>query len=100
MIPVSEPKLFQEEKDLIFKCLNTNWISSQGPYVNKFEKNFAKFHNIKYAISVSNCTTALHLALLALGLKKGDEVICPSLTFISPANMIEHVIENMILTAG
>lgn len=97
MIPVSEPKLFKEEKNLIQNCLKTNWISSQGPYVSKFEKNFAKFHKIKYAISVSNCTTALHLSLLALGIKKGDEVICPSLSFISPANMIEHVGAKLVL---
>ena len=91
MIPISEPKLFNLEKKLVKDCLMTNWISSQGPYVEKFEKNFAKFNKMKYAISVSNCTTALHLSLLALGIKKGDEVICPSLSFISPANMVSHV---------
>lgn len=97
MIPVSEPKLFNLEKKLVKECLNSNWISSQGPYVEKFEKDFAKFNKIKYALCVSNCTVALHLSLLALGIGKGDEVICPSLSFISPANMVRHVGAKLVL---
>ena len=90
MIPIAEPKLFKLDKKILKESIDSNWISSQGPYIERFEKNFAKFQKSKFAVAVSNCTTALHLALLALKIKKGDEVICPALTFISPANMIHH----------
>jgi len=88
MIPIFEPFLTGNEKKYVNKCLNTNWISSQGEYVKKFEKALADYHSIKHAIVTSNCTTALHLSLKALDIGSGDEVICPSLTFIAPANMV------------
>ena len=56
--------------------------------LERFERNLAKYHSMKYCVVTSNCTTALHLSLKALNIKKGDEVICPALTFIAPANMI------------
>ena len=90
MIPIAEPKLFKLDKKILKESIDSNWISSQGPYISRFEEDFAKFQKSKFAIAVSNCTTALHLALLALKIKKGDEVICPALTFISPANMIHY----------
>jgi perosamine synthetase len=89
MINVFEPYLNKKEivKNINY-CIKNNWISSQGKFVKEFEKSLANYHSIKYCISTSSCTTALHLAIKSLGLKKGDEIICPSLTFIAPANMI------------
>ncbi len=89
MINIFEPYLNKKEiiKN-INNCVKNNWISSQGKFVKEFENSLAKFHGVKYCVSTSSCTTALHLALKSLDLKKGDEVICPSLTFIAPANMI------------
>ena len=88
MIPISSPHIDNKAKKYVNKCLDTNWISSQGEYVNKLEKSLAKYHNTKYCIVTSSCTAALHLAIKSLNLGKGDEIICPNLTFIAPANMI------------
>ena len=68
--------------------MTTGWISSQGDYIPMFEREFAKWNKVRYGVVTSSCTTALHLAFLALGIADGDEVICPDLTFIAPANMI------------
>ncbi len=87
-IPVFEPFLTNIEKKYISKCLDTNWISSQGRFVKYFEKKLAKIHGRKFCVATSSCTTAIHLSLSALNIKEGDEVICPALSFISPANMI------------
>ena len=77
-----EPLLGKDEKKFVHDCLKSNWISSKGKYISKFEKKFSKFLNIIYSLSVSNGTAALHLALLALNLKK-DEIIVPTLhTFL------------------
>ena len=88
MIPISSPYIDNRAKKYVLKCLNTNWISSQGEYILKFEKSLAKYHNAKYCIVTSSCTSAIHLAIKSLDIGKGDEVICPDLTFIAPANMI------------
>ena len=89
MFPIFEPYLNHDEiKRSLLDCIDKNWISSQGSLVKAFEKKLANFHKIKYALVTSSCTSALHLALMSLGLNKNDEVICPALTFISPANMI------------
>ena len=69
-------------------CIDTTWVSSQGVYILEFEKALADYHGIDHAIVTSNCTTALHLSLKALDIGPGDEVICPALTFIAPANMV------------
>mgnify|MGYP001296652997 CR=1 FL=1 len=87
-IPVLEPKLEGNELKYIVNCLETNWISSQGKYVNKFEEMFSAIHNDIYSLSVSSGTTALHLALVALGIGDGDEVIIPNLTFAACANAV------------
>jgi perosamine synthetase len=89
-IPIYEPDLGKKEKRYVNKCLDTNWISSQGKFIHKFEKSFSKYCNVLYGVSTSNGTTALHLALLALDIKEGDEVILPNFTFISSANVIKH----------
>jgi perosamine synthetase len=88
MIPIFEPFISSVGKKNVLKALDSNWISSQGPFIKKFESELAKFHSSKYCLVTSSCTSALHLSLLALGLKKGDEVMCPALTFIAPANMV------------
>ena len=82
------PVIGNLEKKLLFKTVEQGWISSQSNLVKKFESDFAKWQKCKFAISTSNCTTALHLALVSLNIGKGDEVICTNLSFIAPANMI------------
>ncbi len=84
-IPVCEPYLAGNELKYVTDAVSTGWISSSGPYVNSFEEEFAKYCDCKYAVSVCNGTIALHLALLALGIGKGDEVIIPSFTMIASA---------------
>ncbi len=88
MIPIFEPYFTGNEKKYLMDCIDTSWISSQGEYILKFEQVLADYHDMEYAIVTSNCTTALHLSLKALGIGPGDEVICPDLTFIAPANMV------------
>ena len=89
-IPVMEPKLSENASLYVQECLETNWISSKGKYVNKFENEFSKINNNLNALSVSNGTVALHLALVALDVKNGDEVIVPNFTFASCINAIIH----------
>ena len=84
-INVSEPKLSNKAKDYVLDCLKTEWISSSGSYLETFEKKWAKYCNKKYAVSVTSGTAALIVALKALNLKPGDEVIMPSFTIISCA---------------
>lgn len=84
-IPVCNAYLAGNEKKYVADCMNTGWISSAGKYVSEFEKAFAKYCGCKYAVSVTSGTTALHLALRAVGIKNGDEVIIPSFTMIACA---------------
>ena len=84
-IPVCEPYLAGNKLKYVKDAVSTGWISSSGTYVNKFEEEFAKYCDCKHAVSVCNGTVALHLALLALGIGKGDEVICPAFTMIASA---------------
>ena len=86
-----EPVTGRDEKKFVNDCLDSNWISSKGKYIKKFEKKFSNFVKIKYSITVSNGTAALHLALLALDLKKDDEVIVPTFTYIAPVNAIKYI---------
>ena len=86
--PVSMPNVTPKDIISVNKALKTGWISSEGPEVKKFEKNFSKYINRKYAVAVSSGTAALEIAIKALNLKKGDEVIIPSYTFTSTANCI------------
>ena len=85
MIPWAKPYLFGNEKDFILDALYSTWISG-GKYVDKFESDFAKLIGTKHAVTTSNGTTALHLALLAAGIGPGDEAIVPGFTFVAPAN--------------
>ena len=88
-IPVARPFLGPEEEAAVAEVLRSGWIT-QGPRVADFELRFAEYVGAEHAVAVSSCTTALHLALLASGVRPGDEVICPSLSFIATANCIVH----------
>lgn len=90
IIPIAVPSLSGNEKKYVNQALSSTWISSQGEYINKFETLFAKFIQSRYAVSTSNGTSALHLALSALGIGKGDEVIVPDLTFIATINAVTY----------
>jgi perosamine synthetase len=85
MIPVNQPLLNGREKELLMECINTGWISSDGPFVAEFERRFASFIGVKHGVAVCNGTAALETALFAAGIGKGDEVIMPSFTIISCA---------------
>ena len=87
-IPVYQPYIQEEESKFLQDCLNTGWISSKGKYIDLFEKSFAKYLNAKYALTTSNGTVALHLALATIGIKEGDEVLVPNLTFAASVNSI------------
>jgi perosamine synthetase len=84
-IPVNEPLLQGNEKKYLIECIDTGWISSEGPFVTKLEKNFAEVCGRKHGIAVCNGTAALETAVSSLGIKQGDEVIMPSFTIISCA---------------
>jgi len=90
-IPIAEPFIGKEEEKLVVEGLRSGWISSIGKYIQEFEKGFAKFVGVKYGITTSNGTAALHLALAALDLGPGDEVIVPSMTFVATANVVNYV---------
>lgn len=90
-IPVYQPDLSGNERKYVLECLDTTWISSKGRFIREFESGFAAFTGLPYAVSVCNGTVALHLALLALGIGPGDEVIVPSLTYIASVNAIRYV---------
>ncbi len=83
MIPVNEPVLSANAKKYVNDCLDTGWISSAGSYISRFEQDFSTYIGTKYAVTTTNGTTALHLALASLGIGPGDEVIVPDLTIIS-----------------
>jgi perosamine synthetase len=80
MISVCEPLVGQRELEYVTNCIQTNWVSSKGEYIAEFEDKFAAYCGCKYGITTTSGTTALHLALVTLGIGKGDEVIVPSLT--------------------
>lgn len=84
-IPVCEPLLAGNELKYVTEAVSTGWISSSGKYVSEFERQFASYCGCQYGVAVCNGTIALHLALLALGIGKGDEVIIPSFTMIASA---------------
>lgn len=84
-IPVCTPLLGGNEIKYVTNAVSTGWISSSGSYVTAFEEAFAKYCGVKYAVAVCNGTVAIHLALSALGIGKGDEVIIPSFTMIATA---------------
>lgn len=90
LIPVAAPVLAGREKEYVADCMESGWISSGGKYVELFEAAFAEFCGVRHAISCCNGTVALHLALVALGVSTGDEVIVPTLTFVATANAVTY----------
>lgn len=89
-IPVYRPALDGNERRYVEECLDSTWISSKGPFLDAFERSFAAYTGNRHAAAVCNGTVALHVALVALGVGHGDEVIVPTLTYIAPVNAIRH----------
>ena len=87
-IPVSKPALWGNEKRYINDCVDSSWVSSAGKYITQFEDLNAQFCNTGHAVAVTNGTAALHVALVALGIGPGDEVIVPGLTFVASVNAV------------
>jgi perosamine synthetase len=90
-IPLAVPDLSELEERYVLEAVRSTWISSTGPFVEEFEAAFARMCGTRTAISVCNGTVALHLALLALDVRPGDEVLVPSLTYIATANAVRYV---------
>jgi perosamine synthetase len=90
-IPVYQPFLKGNERKYVLDCIDSSWISSKGKYVEKFQDTFREYIKMRYATAVSNGTVAIHLALLALGIGPGDEVIVPTFTYVASVNPIIYV---------
>ncbi|MDT7602597.1 MAG: perosamine synthetase [Acidobacteriota bacterium] len=90
LIPVAAPVFAGREKEYVADCMDSGWISSAGKYVEMFEERFAEFCGVRHAVACCNGTVALHLALVALGVGAGDEVIVPTLTFVATANAVTY----------
>jgi perosamine synthetase len=90
MIPIAKPYVTNDEAKAAHDTILTGWIS-QGPKVAEFEKLFSEYTGSKYAVAVSNCTTGLHLSMIVSGVSDGDEVICPSMSYVATANCIKYV---------
>jgi len=89
-IPWAKPDFWGKEQDYVLEALQSTWISG-GPFVVRFEREFADYCNVPYALTSSNGTTALQMAYLALGIKPGDEVIVPGFSFLAVANVAIHI---------
>jgi len=90
MIPIAKPYLTEHDAQAAYDAIMSGWIT-QGPRVQEFEEKFAAYTGAKHAVAVSNCTTGLHLAMIVAGIQAGDEVICPSMSYIATANSIMYV---------
>jgi len=91
MIPINEPLLDGNEKKYLIECIDSGWISSEGPFVTKLENNFSDRIGRKYGIAVANGTVAIDIAITALDIKKGDEIIMPTFTIISCVSQIIRI---------
>jgi perosamine synthetase len=89
-IPLCVPSMRGNEWTYVKECLDTNWISSVGAYVTRFEEEMAAYLGVRRAVAVVNGTAGLHIALLALGIQPEDEVIVPALTFVAPVNAVRY----------
>lgn len=90
-IPLCVPEIRGNEWKYVKECLDTNWVSSVGPFVDRFERMVADYVGTKYAVATVNGTAALHVALLVAGVQPDDEVLVSTLSFIAPANAIRYV---------
>lgn len=90
MIPLSIPNISGNEWQYVKDCLDTGWISSVGSYVNQFEEKIAEFTGAKHAVAAMNGSAALHLSLQLAGIRQGDYVICPNITFVATCNTIAY----------
>ena len=90
-IELDSPNLGELEKKYLCECVDSSFVSTIGPFVTKFEEVFAKYLEVPRAVSVQSGTSALHIALIELGITSGDEVILPALTFVASANPIRYV---------
>jgi len=91
IFPVYNRSFKGNELKYVTDCLESTWISSKGSYIGKFENAFAAYTGAAYATSVNNGTAAIHLALMALGISEGDEVIVPDLTYVATANAVKYI---------
>ena len=89
-IPIYQPTLSGNERTYVLECIDSTWISSKGRFIREFEGRFADFVSVRHAATVCNGTVALHLALIALGIGPGDEVIVPTLTYVASVNAITY----------
>ncbi|HEY8962922.1 MAG TPA: LegC family aminotransferase [Alphaproteobacteria bacterium] len=89
-LALHEPWFCGNERTYVLKTIDDNWVSSAGEFVEKFERDLAKFCDVKCAVAVSNGTVALHAAFIACGIERDDEIIIPSLTFVATANAVMH----------
>lgn len=89
-VALHEPRLGERERELVLDCIDTNWVSTAGKYVTQFEQMIVQATGSAHAIAVVNGTAALHAALLLEGVRPGDEVIMPSITFVATANSVSH----------
>jgi len=87
-IPVAEPEIGEDELQNVVTAIKSGWVSSKGPFIQKFEEKFSSYIGVKHGVATSNGTAALHLALTALQTKRGDEILVPALTFASVANTV------------
>ena len=90
-IPLSVPCVDEREIEYVSRCISDNWVSTAGQFVTDFEDELAIYTGVRHAIAVNSGTSALHLALLALGVDERDEVLVPALTFIASANVVRYV---------
>ncbi len=96
IIPLSVPSIKGNEWKYVKECLDTEWVSSAGKFVDLFEKKMAQYTGARFAVATMNGTAALHISLIIAGVKADDEVIVPSLTFIAPVNVVKYVNANPV----
>ena len=90
-IPISQPSIAEKEIAYVTDAVSSGWVSSLGKYIDMFEEKFASYCGTKFAVATSNGTTALHLALVALGVTAEDEVIIPDLTFVATGSAVKYI---------
>jgi perosamine synthetase len=95
-VALAEPSLGAKEVHAVAQAVRSGWVSGAGPFVDRFERRFARRFGLRYACAVSSGTAALHLALIALGIGPGDDVIVPALTFVATANVVAYAGANVI----